>query len=233
MTVPPAVSAPALPRVLIAEDDPLLARMDEALAAASGCEVVGVVPTGDAAIAQAADADVLILDYQLEGEKTGLDVLSEVRGRAYSVKVIMTTAHGSERVAAEALRLGADDYLMKDAGFKDLLPTVLRRVLRLREMERQLAEAQAQVVAAQRKAAIGEIIVAVSHEMNNPLMAVRAELELMKLERDTLSPRLQAGVASSIAQIDRISAVLRKLATHVTDATVPYVGDTRMTDLHR
>jgi DNA-binding NarL/FixJ family response regulator len=205
--------------------------MDEALATAAGCEVVGIVEDADAAIAGAADADILILDYQLAGERTGLDVLSEVRGRAYVVKVIMTTAHGSERVAAEALRLGADDYLMKDAGFTDLLPTVLRRVQRLREIERQLAEAQAQVVAAQRKAAIGEIIVAVSHEMNNPLMAVRAELELMKLENQNLPSRTRAGVASAIAQLDRIATVLRKLASHTTDASVPYVGGTRMTDL--
>lgn len=233
MSAPPPPPPPAPPRVLIAEDDPLLARMDEALATETGCRVVAIVPDGDSAIAQAADADVLILDYQLEGPKTGLDVLSEVRGRAYSVKVIITTAHGSEKVAAEALRLGADDYLMKDAGFKDLLPTVLRRVLRLREMERQLAEAQAQVVVAQRKAAIGEIIVAVSHEMNNPLMAVRAELELMKLDHDNLPQRMRAGVASAIAQLDRIATVMKKLASHDTDATVPYVGGTKMTDLSR
>lgn len=219
--------------MLIAEDDPVQQRLDEALAQASGCEVVGIVPDAASAIARATDADVLILDYQLEGERSGLDVLSEVRGRAYNVKVIMTTAHGSERVAAEALRLGADDYLMKDSAFADLLPTVLRRVLRLREMERQLADAQAQVVAAQRKAAIGEIIVAVSHEMNNPLMAVRAELELMKLDAQALPERARAGIISAIAQLDRISAVLKKLATHSSDAATSYVGGTRMTDLRR
>jgi DNA-binding NarL/FixJ family response regulator len=219
--------------VLIAEDDAVLARLDEALAAAAGCQVIGIVPDGNSAIARASEADVLILDYQLEGPRTGLDVLSEVRARAYNVKVIVTTAHGSERVAAESLRLGADDYLMKDAAFTELLPTVLRRVLRLREMERQLADAQAAVVIAQRKAAIGEIIVAVSHEMNNPLMAVRAELELMKLDAASLSPRMQTGVTSAIIQLDRISAVLKKLANHVPDASVRYVGGTRMTDLSR
>lgn len=219
--------------MLIAEDDPILAKLDEALATAAGCRVIGVVPDGPAATTRARDADVLILDYQLEGDVTGLDVLREVRRRAYSVKVIVTTAHGSEAVAAESLRLGADDYLMKDGAFAELLPTVLRRVLRLREMERRLAEAQAAVVRAQRKAAIGEIIVAVSHEMNNPLMAVRAELELIGLDRAKLPPRSQAGVAAAIAQLDRIHAVLAKLARHTTDASVPYVGGTRMTDIGR
>jgi len=228
-----AQAPPAPPRVLIAEDDPVLARMDEALAAASGCQVAGVVADGASAIARAGDADVLILDYQLEGVVTGLDVLREVRRRAYALKVIITTAYGSEKIAAEALRLGADDYLMKDAAFADLMPTVIGRVLKLREMERKLAEAQAQVVTAQRKAAIGEIIVAVSHEMNNPLMAVRAELELMKLSAASLPPRSQAGIASAIAQLDRINTVLKKLVNHTADATVPYIGKTKMTDIGR
>lgn len=192
-----------------------------------------MVADGAGAVAGAGDADVLILDYQLEGATDGLAVLREIRHRAYAVKVIVTTAHGSEAVAAEALRLGADDYLIKDEAFAGLLPTVLRRVLHLREVERRLAAAQAEIVTAQRKAAIGEIIVAVSHEMNNPLMAVRAELELMLLDADKLPPRTHAGIVSSITQLDRINTVLKKLSRHVTDATVPYVGDTRMTDIGR
>lgn len=225
-------AAPAPPaRVLIVEDDPLQARLDEALVGAMGCELAGVVPDGRTAVMRAADVDLLILDYQLEGELDGIAVLREIRSRAYAVKVVITTAHGSERVASEALRLGADDYVIKGDGFAELLPRVLGRVLKLRDIERQLADAQQQVVVAERKAAIGEIVVAVSHEMNNPLMAVRAELELMKLEAEALPPRTRAGIVSAIAQLDRISAVLRKLTTHSSDATIPYVGGTRMTDL--
>ncbi len=225
------MAAPA--RVLIAEDDPVQAKLAEALAAAAGCTVVGVVPDGTSAVARAAEADLLILDYQLEGDLDGIHVLREVRNLGLAAKVVITTAFGSERVAAEALRLGADDYVIKGEGYAELMPRVLARVLRLRDIERQLAEAQAQIVVAQRKAAIGEITVAISHEMNNPLMAVRAELELMKLDATALPPRARAGVVSAIAQLDRISTVLRKLASHSSDATITYIGGTRMTDLGR
>ena len=218
-------------RVLIAEDSEMQARLDEALVLALGLEVVGIVATGRAALERARDADIHSLDYQLEDDMDGLAVLREVRARAYALKVIVTTAHGSEQVAAEALRLGADDYLLKDSAFVELLPTVLRRVLYLRDMERQLADAQALVVRAQRKAAIGEIIVAVSHEMNNPLMALRAELDLMRLTAETLPPRAQAGIAQAIVQLDRIAEVLKRLVKHESEAVVPYVGGTKMTDL--
>ncbi len=218
--------------MLIVEDDPLQAKLAEALVTASGCVVIGSVPDGAGAVARAGEADLLILDYQLEGALDGIAVLREVRNLKYACKVVITTAHGSERIAAEALRSGADDYVIKGEGYAELLPRVLARVLRLRDIERQLADAQAQIVVAQRKAAIGEIVVAISHEMNNPLMAVRAELELMKLDAASLPPRAKAGVISAIAQLDRIAAVLRKLATHSSDATVTYVGGTRMTDLN-
>lgn len=233
---PAPASGPATPvsaRVLIAEDDPLQAKLVASLAATVGCAVIGVVPDGRTAVTRAGEADLLVLDYQLEGDVDGIAVLREVKSLALAAKVVITTAHGSERVAAEALRLGADDYLIKGDGFMELLPRVLGRVLKLRAIEAQLAEAQAQVVIAQRKAAIGEIVVAISHEMNNPLMAVRAELELMKLDAAALPDRARAGVISAIAQLDRISAVLRKLATHSSDATVTYIGGTRMTDLGR
>ncbi len=219
--------------MLIAEDDPLQAKLAESLATAVGYTVIGVVPDGRAAVKRASEGDLLILDYQLEGDVDGIAVLREVKNLGLAAKVVITTAFGSERVAAEALRLGADDYVIKGDGYTELLPRVLARVLKMRDIERQLAEAQAQVVAAQRKAAIGEIVVAISHEMNNPLMAVRAELELMKLDAGSLPERARAGVVSAIAQLDRISAVLRKLATHSSDATVTYVGGTRMTDLGR
>lgn len=225
-------TAPRPPaRVLIAEDSEAQARLDEALVRSFGLEVVGIVPTGRGTLERAAGADILILDYQLEDDLDGLAVLREVRARAYALKVIMTTAHGSEQVAAEALRLGADDYLMKDPGFAELLPTVLRRVLYLRDMERQLADAQALVVRSQRKAAIGEIIVAVSHEMNNPLMALRAELDLMRLTAESLPPRAQTGITQAIIQLDRISEVLKRLVRHESESVVSYVGDTKMTDL--
>ncbi len=217
--------------MLIVEDDPLQAKLAEALATAAGCVVIGSVPDGASAVARAGEADLLILDYQLEGALDGIAVLREVRNLKYACKVVITTAFGSERVAAEALRSGADDYVITGDGYSELLPRVIGRVTKLRDIERQLAEAQSQIVVAQRKAAIGEITVAISHEMNNPLMAVRAELELMKLDATALPPRAKAGVVSAIAQLDRISTVLRKLTTHTSDATITYVGGTRMTDL--
>lgn len=226
------MSAPQRPRarVLIVEDDTAQAKLVQRLVESAGPEVMGVVKTGQEALGQAPHADVILLDYQLEGTMTGLDVLREVRQRRIPVAVIVNTAHGSERVAAEALRLGADDYVIKDDAFVEMLPRVLSRVLRIHEVEQALADAQAQLLRAERRAAIGEITVAISHEMNNPLMALRTQLELMKLE-SALPPATRKNVDEALAQVDRLTTVLQRIAEHDRESTTAYVGKTRMTDL--
>ena len=230
----PALFPPAEPRrarVLVVEDDAGQAKLARHLVEAAGAEVIGVARTGQDAVDQAAHADVILLDYQLEGSMTGLDVLREVRQRRIHAAVIVNTAFGSERVAAEALRLGADDYVIKDDAFVEMLPRVLSRVLRIHEIERALAEAQAQVLRAERRAAIGEITIAISHEMNNPLMALRAQLELLKLDGAELSPVMRANVESALEQVERITIVIRRIASHDHEASTTYVGGIKMTDL--
>ena len=59
--------------------------------------------------------DLLLLDYQLPGA-SGLEVLAELHKLPHSQQpaVIMLTASGSERIAVEAMKRGARDYLRKD-----------------------------------------------------------------------------------------------------------------------
>jgi len=56
--------------------------------------------------------DLLLLDIEMPRE-SGLDFLRELKGRDASPPVIMITAYGSEKVAVEAMKSGAYDYLPK------------------------------------------------------------------------------------------------------------------------
>ncbi len=228
----PSAAAPAAAAaVLIVEDDPAQARLVQLLVAGAGLGCLGVARDAASALAQAARADILLVDYRLEGEATGLDVLRDVRCRGLPATVIMMTGHGSERVAAEALRLGASDYIIKDENFAELLPGVLARVAHLREMERALAAAQESLIRAERRAAIGEIVVALSHEINNPLMALTAELDLLRLDASRLPSAGAASLARAREQLARIAALLKRLREVDLEAPTTYVGGTRMTDL--
>ncbi len=223
--------APHAAAVLVVEDDPAQARLVQMLVAGAGLSCVGTAASAEQALALAPQADVVLLDYRLEGDRSGLDVLRELRRRGATASVIVMTAHGSERVASEALHLGANDYIIKDEAFTQLLPDVLARVVRMREIERALAEAQQSLIRAERRAAIGEIVVALSHEINNPLMALSAQLDLMHLDARSLPPGAQTALALARSQVARITDLLKRLAELDREQTTTYVGTTRMTDL--
>jgi len=229
----PAETAAAATRVLIVEDDPAQARLVQLLVTNAGLAVTGVVATAEAAVQLAPEADIILMDYRLEGGRTGLDALRDLRAAGRLASVIVMTGHGSERVAAEALHLGATDYVIKDESFTALLPEVVARVERMREIERRLAAAQANLIRAERRAAIGEIVVALSHEINNPLMALSAQLDLVRLDERALPPSGRAALTTAREQLVRIADLLKRLADLDREQATTYVGETRMTDLAR
>src|SRR5689334_2561591 len=99
-------------RILLVEDDPLQAKLALAAIGIAGFAKPNVVETAAEALAQAAEHDLLILDVQLP-DGNGLDVLRKIRERSTRPAVVIVTGHGGEKVAVEALRLGADDYVSK------------------------------------------------------------------------------------------------------------------------
>ncbi|MFW5870904.1 MAG: response regulator transcription factor [Verrucomicrobiota bacterium] len=75
--------------------------------------------------------DLLILDIMMPG-KSGYDVCREVRTRNQSIPIIMLTAKTEEIDKVVGLKLGADDYVTKPFGLKELLArieAVLRRCM--------------------------------------------------------------------------------------------------------
>jgi len=73
--------------------------------------------------------DVVLLDYGLPGED-GLTFLREIGNQPESPAIIMITAHGSERLAVEAMKTGAYDYLAKPYDIDELRLVVSRAVER-------------------------------------------------------------------------------------------------------
>src|SRR2546423_952299 len=56
--------------------------------------------------------DLVLLDLMMP-DKSGLDVLQDVRRRDQQTPIIMITAYGSLEVAVKALKAGANDYFSK------------------------------------------------------------------------------------------------------------------------
>jgi PAS domain S-box-containing protein len=85
-------------------------------------EVLGRLPATDG---DPSPCDVLLLDYRLPGE-SALELLKTLRDqRRLTLPVVLVTGQGDEEVAAQALRLGAADYLIKHPGYLFELPVAL------------------------------------------------------------------------------------------------------------
>ena len=88
-------STSAVPRVLIVEDELLVAWHLESLSRELNLEVCGLVPDGDGAIEQAVDldADLILMDIRLAGRMDGIEAARRIREQR-ATPIIFITAHG-------------------------------------------------------------------------------------------------------------------------------------------
>jgi two-component system OmpR family response regulator len=121
-----------LTRVLVVEDDQTMRHLVvnyleehniQAISASRRDEVARLLAVGEPSL--------VILDLRL-GETDGLDLLREIRSRS-DIPVIITTGHRRDEIdRVVGLELGADDYITKPFGLRELLARI-RAVLRRRE----------------------------------------------------------------------------------------------------
>ncbi len=107
--------------MLIAEDDASVAGALAAVLARAGHETTGVARGGDVLLRHR-DAELVLLDLGLE-DMDGLEALRRLRAVS-DVPAIVVTARGDERSTVRALRLGADDYLVKPVRMHELLARI-------------------------------------------------------------------------------------------------------------
>jgi diguanylate cyclase (GGDEF)-like protein len=97
------------------------------------------------------DFDLALLDLRLpDGE--GLDLLAEIRGRELPVAIVLLTGAGDEQTVVRALKLHADDYLIKHGDYLGRLPATLRAALERFHQERNLRSQPLRVLYAEHNA---------------------------------------------------------------------------------
>ncbi|MBW1849292.1 MAG: response regulator, partial [Deltaproteobacteria bacterium] len=80
---------------------------------------------------------VIITDYLMPG-MNGIELLEVLNQRDIDIPVIMITGQGDENIAVRAMKSGAKDYLVKSGDFFTLLPSVIERVIREKELKQSL-----------------------------------------------------------------------------------------------
>lgn len=112
-------------RILIVEDDPSIRFGLEEILKSEGYAVVSV-DRGDGVIEASLrerPADLIILDVMLPG-RNGYVACKELRADGVRIPILMLTAKGQELDKVLGLEVGADDYLTKPFGVRELVARI-------------------------------------------------------------------------------------------------------------
>ncbi|MFE7508738.1 response regulator [Promicromonospora sp. NPDC057488] len=112
--------------MVLADDEPLVrAGLAGILETDDGIQVVGQGASGEEAVAavRAHRPDVVLLDVRM-GAMNGLEALAEIKRAAGAPPCLMVTTFGEDEYVAEAVRLGADGFVLKSGDPRELLLAV-------------------------------------------------------------------------------------------------------------
>ena len=92
-------------RVLIVEDEAIAARAAQYMLQSAGCEVTGIVDTGEAAVAraEAERPDIVLMDIRLKGPLNGIEAAQRIHAKLRIPIVFVTAYSGTELADTDGL----------------------------------------------------------------------------------------------------------------------------------
>jgi DNA-binding response OmpR family regulator len=129
-------------KILVVEDDPMLREGLVDLLTGAGHEVVAV-SDGPRGVETGRDQpfDLVLLDLMLP-KLDGIEVCRRLRTARPALPIVMLTARGAEEEKVKGLKAGADDYVTKPFGVKELLARIeaIERRVRMAPSEPEMLE---------------------------------------------------------------------------------------------
>jgi PAS domain S-box-containing protein len=91
------------------------------------------------------DFSVVVLDYSLP-QVDGMEVLKRIRISEYDVPIIMVTGQGDEKVAVEAMKNGAYDYVIKTQSYLKSLPSIVEKAIEKHDLQTKLKASEKGII---------------------------------------------------------------------------------------
>ena len=196
-------------RVIMIDDHALFRVGLQGLLEQRGIEVIAATAEGSEGIQLAEDMkpDIILLDLRMP-DMSGLEVLQKIKEKGINIPVVILTTSNEEQDLGEALRNGAQGYLLKDME-PDELVSALRDIERGKNViARELTDVLARMVQ-------GDPIEEKKKETPFSALTPR-ELEILCLLADGQSNKVIArnlGISDGTVKL-HVKAILRKLEVH-------------------
>ena len=163
--------------------------------------------------------DLFLLDFRLP-DGDGIEMLREIRARHATTPILFVTTASSTKLAVDAMKLGADDYLVKEEGYLSMLPYLVGEVLRRRQLANERQALEDRLQRAERAATLGYLASGLAHHINNPLATIRTFLQLLPTRYDDAEFRTRY-LEMALAESERIRDLVKDI---MRATTVPAEG---------
>ena len=200
--------------VLLVDDDPSFAKVfQNSLLNARGIvfRVTRKTNVDDALAAIKANLlfDLIVTDFALPN-LNGLDFSLRLSQMEQKIPVVMISSTKDIKLAVEVMKLGVEDFLVKDELDEARVPRMLVNILdRIRVKTQMHAVEKRMNIAENRGQAIRELVVTVCHEFNNPLAAIKISSDL--LQRVPLPEGQQKLLTEFDLNFQKIESEVRRL----------------------
>ncbi|MBN2507802.1 MAG: response regulator [Verrucomicrobia bacterium] len=185
--------------------------------------------------------DVCLFDYRL-GARNGVELLRTVLDRGCRLPIILLTSQGEHEIDLEAMRAGADDYLVKGKLDAGMLERSIRYAIERKRAVAQAAANQARLaafgadigLALTQRDALRPILQRCAAAMLHYLKAVQANIWVCDPDPDTLRLHASAGLHPSPQKLEfqqsRVALDLKALAAGQPVLIPQLRGDARLLD---
>ncbi|HTX18364.1 MAG TPA: response regulator [Bacteroidota bacterium] len=168
---------------------------------------------------------VILMDYNLPG-MNGVEVTSTLVQRGITIPVVFITVNRDFNLAVETMKLGVEDFLVKEEISTPVLPRTIVSVLDRVRLRQQLTALE---ISSQRMEAIQELVLGISQDLLTPLEAM--ERNVQQLAQSRLASDMSLYLRIIGENVDRMRLKLGKLKSLKEDKTVQYIKNIKMIDI--
>ena len=157
----------------------------------------------------------VILDFRLP-DGDGLEILRQLKADGRKEPVVFVTTSSSTAIAVEAMKIGAEDYIVKEEGYVSVLPFVVREVIDRARLRTEHSELERRLARAERLASLNTLMAGIAHNLNNPLTTVRTFLELLPARYESDAEFRTSYYKLVLDEIERIRLLIGSMMQAVT-----------------
>ena len=161
--------------------------------------------------------DVILLDLNLK-DSAGLETLQRLHEKYPDISVVVNTGVYEDDLGLEAIKNGAQDYLIKGMyrpyGLIKALYYAVERKRAEKELQNAystLKETQAQLIQAEKMNVIGELASGVAHEVKNPLATIKYGVDFLKMTLEHPNDKTELTLKSIDEAVRKANDIIKDL----------------------